>query len=75
MKLQDKIDFFHNKYFSSWLAKRQEVEHRISDSNTMFCFCGRLATGFHESSCGKFRKAVDAQTVKELEHLIAAERL
>lgn len=37
----------------------------------MFCVCGKLATGLHESSCRKFNKVVDAETVKRLNHLIA----
>lgn len=37
----------------------------ICDAMTpMFCFCGKLATGFHTNSCRKFRYRVEQELLK-----------
>lgn len=69
MKLIDKLTILQNKHFSDWIKTRQIVEDEISAKNGTFCFCGRLATGLHESHCQKFIKKVNSETVKRLEHL------
>ncbi|GAG36409.1 unnamed protein product, partial [marine sediment metagenome] len=52
------------------LKTRREVEDRLSEANGMFCVCGRLATGLHESNCRKFRNEVTRETVKKLDRLL-----
>ena len=47
-------NFFTEKY----AKMAYEEEAALSDQNNMFCVCGRLATGFHERSCGAFRRKV-----------------
>lgn len=70
MTLLDKISVLQDKHFSEWLKMRQTVAHEISDSQTMFCVCGRLASGLHESSCSKLALKINKETVKRLSHLI-----
>lgn len=60
-------------HFSEWVTTRQKVEDEISDRQTMFCICGRLATGLHESSCQKLRREVDRQTLVRLKKSIQQE--
>ena len=64
------IEFLKTNHFSTFIKTRQEVEIRLSNSQSMFCICGKLATGFHESKCRKFQKKVDQETVKQLKHLV-----
>ena len=59
-----------DKHFSIWLKTRQEVSNEMSDKQSMFCICGKLATGFHESSCSKFKNKVNIETTKRLSYLI-----
>lgn len=70
MKLAEKLDYIQDNHFSEWLKTRQAVSFELSDRQTMFCVCGRLATGLHESSCRRFNNKVNSETVKRLKHLI-----
>jgi hypothetical protein len=70
MKLNDKISFLCDKHGDLWNRTVQEIENTLSAQQSMFCVCGKLATGFHESNCYKFRKKVWQETVKKLEYLI-----
>lgn len=70
MKLNEKIEFLKTHFFSEWTHERQKQWDLLSNSNPLFCFCGKLATGFHEINCKKFQNAIDKRTVKALKHLI-----
>lgn len=67
MKLQEKIEKLKTTQFYAWYNIRKEVELELSECQTMFCCCGRLATGLHETCCRKFQHKVDVETVKRLE--------
>ena len=69
MKLTEKLNYIQNNYFGEWLKTRKEVEDEKSNSQSMFCLCGRLATGFHESGCKKFQNKITSETIKRLKHL------
>jgi len=64
--LVEKLEYLSKNHFSEWLKTRQEVEHKLSDSQEMFCICGKLATGLHESTCRRFNNKVTNETVKIL---------
>ena len=68
--LQEKLSYIQDNHFGEWLKTRQEVENEMSDEQSMFCVCGRLATGFHERGCKKFLDRITKKTLKRLEHLI-----
>ena len=70
MKLIEKIDYLQKNHFTEWVNARKICENEISDRQSMFCVCGRLATGFHEGGCRKFNNKVNIATVKILNHLI-----
>ena len=69
MKIQEKLKYIQDNHFGEWLKTRSEVENEISNRQSMFCLCGRLATGLHESHCSKFRNKITSETLKKLEHL------
>jgi hypothetical protein len=70
MKIQEKLNHLQNNHMGEWLKTRREVEDEISDKQSMFCVCRRLATGFHESGCRQFQNKVNSETVKKLKHLL-----
>jgi len=70
MKLFEKLEAIQKSDFNEWLRVRQIVEDELSDNQSMFCVCGKLATGLHESMCVRFRNKVNTETVKRLKHLI-----
>jgi hypothetical protein len=70
MILIQKIQNLQENHFSEWLKTRREVADELSEGQSIYCICGRLATGLHESNCWKFRNKVDSETVKKLKHLI-----
>lgn len=67
MKLQEKIEKWKTTQFYAWYNTRKEVEQELSERQTMFCCCGRMATGLHEMHCSKFQHKVDVETIKRLE--------
>ena len=70
MKIQEKIDYLKSFHWKEWLSKRTEIEIELSNQQTMFCCCGKLATGLHERNCRKFIAKVDGKTANQLKHLI-----
>ena len=70
MKIGQKLYYLQNHHFKEWLKVRQEVEDEISNQQKLFCICGRLATGLHETNCSKFRNKVSSETANRLKHLL-----
>ncbi len=70
MKLSEKLDFIQENHFGEWLKTRREVFEELSEKQTMFCVCRRLATGLHENGCRQFQKKVTSETIKRLKHLL-----
>ena len=70
MKFIDKKKFLKKNYPDDYENVRREVFNTLSNEQTVFCVCGRLATGLHEDHCKKFNALVDKETVKTLQHLI-----
>lgn len=66
MKFEEKMEIIRREHFALWLKTRQEMFDKLSDEQSMFCVCGRLATGLHEMNCRKFNQKVDQETVKKL---------
>ncbi len=70
MKLHEKLDYIQTNHMGEWLKTRRETADYVSSQYPMICICGRLATGFHEMNCTRFRNRVKSLTVKKLEHLL-----
>lgn len=70
MTKQEQIGYLKQYNFEEWSLKRREVEARLSTEQTIFCCCGRPASYLHESHCRKFKARVEAETLKELKHLL-----
>jgi len=70
MKLQEKLKYLQDNHLEEWLNTRQETESKLSNNQSTFCICGRLATGLHESHCSKFRNKVTRETLRKLEPLL-----
>ena len=70
MKITEKLTYIQDNHFGDWLKTRKVVEAEISNKQSMFCLCGKLATGLHEMSCRKFLNKITSETLNRLEHLI-----
>ena len=70
MNIREKIQYLSDKHFGEWFTERQKVTDKISNSQDIWCVCGRLATGLHENSCRKLQNKINSETAKKLEHLI-----
>lgn len=70
MTTKDKIEWLKTHRWAEWVSTRQKVAAELSDAQTMFCCCGALATGLHETRCRRFNKEIDFSTCKTLEHLL-----
>ena len=70
MFIKDKIKYLTENHFGEWMKTKSIVREEISQKQSMFCVCGRLATGLHESNCNKLNKKVARETAKRLSSLI-----
>lgn len=73
MTKNEKINYLKENHFSEWLNIYRKVEDEFSEKQSMFCICGKLATGLHERNCRKFRNKIEAETVNRLKYLITKE--
>jgi len=70
MKKCEKLNYLKDNYFGLVLKTRQQSFNDLSNQQTMFCCCGKLATGLHERNCTKFNNKVDAEVIRRLIHLL-----
>lgn len=75
MRQKEKIEWLKTHYVADFIATRERVFNELSDKQTMFCVCGKLATGLHERYCSRFNKTVDKETCKRLEYLLKQKRI
>lgn len=71
MNKSERIEFLKTNHSITWRGTRQKVFDELSDKQTMFCCCGKLATGLHEQNCRKFNTEVDNETANRLQNLEA----
>ena len=74
MKKHEKLAYLKDANFGLFVKTRQMVFDELSDRQTMFCCCGKLATGMHEMNCTKFNNRVVAETIKRLSYLLPKEK-
>lgn len=67
MKQCDKIAKIQKENHVKWSITYNRVFDELSGNQRLFCCCGKLATGLHESRCGKFLARVQKETLKRLE--------
>lgn len=70
MKKLEKIDYLQENHLREWIKTHAKVEQELSDAHDLFCECGHLATGAHESGCRKLRNEIMSETIKRLAHLL-----
>lgn len=69
MKISERIEYLKTHQSSTWSSTRRKVFDELSDRQSMFCCCGKLATGLHEQNCRKFNGKVDTETANRLKDL------
>ena len=69
----DKLEYLQANHLMTFVKTRQEVFDELSEQQTMFCCCGKLATGIHETHCSKFNRKVNDETIKRLSDLLPKE--
>ncbi len=73
MKKLEKIDYLQKNHLYEWVKTHAQVERELSDAHDLFCECGHLATGAHESGCRKLRNKIMSETIRRLSHLLPKE--
>ena len=61
------LNYYIENYYTDYMRTHTQVFLELSDKQTMFCCCGKLATGLHERTCRKFNAMVNKETLKRLE--------
>lgn len=74
MKKLQKLEYLKDVNLDLFIRTRNQVEKELSDMQPMFCCCGKLATGLHESHCRKFKEKVDAEVINRLQHLLPSKQ-
>lgn len=65
-EIRERIEYLKTHQLSTWLSTRRKIFDELSNNQSMFCCCGKLATGLHEQNCRKFNENVDKETVNRL---------
>lgn len=68
MKKSDKLDYLQTNHLGEWLNVFREEENTLSAKQSLFCVCGRIATGLHEQMCGRFKEKVTSAAIGRLKH-------
>lgn len=66
MRQKDKINAIKLSHVTEWLRLRNRTFDDLSSMQEIFCCC-RIASGLHESRCGKFNAKVDKETLRRWE--------
>lgn len=74
MKKHEILAYLKEVNLGLFVKTRQMVFDELSEQQTMFCCCGKLATGLHERNCIKFNNKVDAETINRLSYLLPKEK-
>lgn len=69
-RLKEQMEWLQTHFLAQWVSTRKQVFNEMSESQSMVCRCGALATGMHEYGCWTFNIAVNKETVKRLKHLL-----
>lgn len=69
MEIKERIEYLKTHQLPIWLSTRRKIIDEMSNNQSMFCCCGKLATGLHEQNCQKFNENVDKETVNRLKEL------
>lgn len=67
MTQSDRIAKVQNENPVKWSLTYNRVFDEMSERQQLFCCCGKLATGLHESRCRKFQDRVRKETLRRLE--------
>lgn len=73
MNKEQKILWLKKMHTMAWMQTWNDAFDELSSMQTIFCVCGKVASGWHERNCKKFREKVDGEVVNRLEHLITKE--
>ena len=65
-KLNRDVQFLVENYKDDWYKIYTKEFRKLDEECSMFCVCGKLATGFHVDRCTKFRNEVYRRTVAQL---------
>lgn len=69
MNKKERIEYLKTHQSKIWLETRKQIFEELSNEQSMFCCCGKLATGLHEINCRKFNAKVDKVTLDRLKIL------
>lgn len=69
MEIRERIEYLKTHQLSTWLSTRRKIFDELSNNQSIFCCCGKLATGLHEQNCQKFNENVDKETINRLKEL------
>ena len=69
MTRREKVSFLAGTHSTLYYATQRAVFEEMSARQSLFCVCGRLATGLHEDGCGRLQNKVVAETIRRLKYL------
>lgn len=67
---EQKLYYLQKADLGLFIKTRKTVFEELSERQTMFCCCGKLATSLHEKHCVKFKNKVADEVIKRLSYLL-----
>lgn len=67
---EQKLSYLYKADLGLFIKTRKTVFEELSEQQTMFCCCGKLATNLHEEHCAKFKNKVADEVIKRLSYLL-----
>lgn len=67
---EQKLNYLYKANLGLFIKTRKTVFEELSERQTMFCCCGKLATSLHEEHCVKFNNKVKDKVIKRLSYLL-----
>ena len=74
MKKWEKLAYLKDADLDLFIITRNRVKEELSERQSIFCCCGKLATSLHEAHCKKFNDKVDSEVMKRLQHLLPSKK-
>lgn len=71
MKTEAIIKYLTENHYQEFIETYKQVDQEFQEKYPLFCVCGKLSTGLHETYCKRAREAKYRQTIERLSHLLA----
>ncbi len=70
MNKEEKISWLLQNHPAEYMQAKAQAEAELDELTPMFCFCGKLATGWHTNHCKQFQDRLKSMIINCLKPLL-----